>query len=273
MASASVDWATLLDDPAVSVVPTLLGFPRARFTAAAGWDTGLRAIEQDLVYVVARGRMTAALAADALVAVGAGELCFVPAGAPFRFVAARPAPTVERFRLVATRGADRLTLAAAPFAVRVDADLRRALDGVLAELARADVASAALRATGATLLIALARSAGPAQGGLAPALLARLAAFVERDPWCSPRDLARAAGLTHDWFTRAFRRATGVAPRAWIVRERIRLAAARLAAGDETAEAVAQAIGYRDAKLFGRQFRAVLGAPPAAWRRRAAPFA
>jgi AraC-like DNA-binding protein len=75
-------------------------------------------------------------------------------------------------------------------------------------------------------------------------------------------------GLSPDWFRRVFQRSYGCSPRAWILRERIRLAAQRLI--DEPAEsigAVAAGFGYKDQYLFSRQFRQVMGKSPRDWRR------
>ncbi len=84
----------------------------------------------------------------------------------------------------------------------------------------------------------------------------------------TPADLAAVVGLSPDWFRRAFAATFGCSPRAWIVRERIRIAAQRLAEqpGLTVAE-LAAALGYEDYRLFDRQFHAVLGTSPSAWRR------
>ncbi len=58
----------------------------------------------------------------------------------------------------------------------------------------------------------------------------------------------------------------GSPPRRWLVETRVRLAAQELADGREAAWTVAQRLGWSDPKLFGRQFRAVMGAPPGRWR-------
>lgn len=85
----------------------------------------------------------------------------------------------------------------------------------------------------------------------------------------TPADLARVVGLSPDWFRRAFARTYGLSPRAWIVRERIRAAAQRLSDHpDLGVAALAAEFGYADHRLLDRQFRAVIGRSPSAWRRR-----
>ncbi len=78
--------------------------------------------------------------------------------------------------------------------------------------------------------------------------------------------LARALGLTADYFTRAFRRSYGMSPRQWLLSER--LAGARMAiAKGGPIKSVAHQFGYRDPHLFSRQFRKAFGLSPRQWRR------
>jgi AraC-like DNA-binding protein len=78
--------------------------------------------------------------------------------------------------------------------------------------------------------------------------------------------LARELGMTPTWFARQFRRTFGLAPRTWLVRHRVHLAAQRLLAGPEPVGRIASAFGYADLFLFSRQFRQVMGMSPSAWR-------
>jgi AraC-like DNA-binding protein len=85
----------------------------------------------------------------------------------------------------------------------------------------------------------------------------------------SPSELAAVVGLSSDWFRRAFHASFGCSPRAWLVRERVRRAAQRLA--DEPAISIAEVaaqLGYEDYRLLDRQFRAELGVSPVQWRNR-----
>jgi AraC-like DNA-binding protein len=96
-----------------------------------------------------------------------------------------------------------------------------------------------------------------------------LAALVSEHPqqrW-SPADLASEMGLSHDYFSRVFRRTYGIPPRRWLLQERIRYAARQLGSAQTTITQLAQSLGYQDLFLFSRQFKEVMGHSPSTYRR------
>lgn len=245
------------------------GLARRRFSARASWDTGDRMLADDhLVYAVDHGEVQVVWA-DGSRRLGPGDVAVIPPGIRFRARAGAPAPRLIRLRLAVADAGGPVAWGSGPVVVGASAELRRVLD-LLADAVDPGAAHApAWERAGARLLaVALVRaSAGRQPGALGPELVARCRDAVGRDPLTTPRDLARACGLSHDWFTRAFVRAVHRPPRRWLVEVRVRLAAERLAAGSDPAWTVAQGLGWRDPKLFGRQFRSVMGAPPGRWRR------
>ncbi len=262
-------WITTLDGAAGGVDGSLASVP-GRLTVHAGWDTGSRSLPEAIVYLIVRGSATATIAGRDIT--GAPGTCMlIPAGTPFRLRAHGPPPTILRLRLVLP-SPPRAAMArgvVVPGAWEIEPVMAALID----ELAEDDShrprrlrSLAILLLTGLDRL--LARGAAHA-GGLTAAQRSSLDRLVERSRahGLQPTDLAEAAGLTLDYFTRRFRRSFGMAPRRWLVRDRIRAAAARLAEGDEPLAVAAQTLGYADMKLFGRQFRAVMGMPPARWRR------
>lgn len=78
--------------------------------------------------------------------------------------------------------------------------------------------------------------------------------------------LARLAGLSQSHYSRAFKASTGLAPYQWQLRARIGRAQGLLVNTNGGLESIAEATGFADAVHFGRTFRKVTGATPAAWR-------
>lgn len=79
--------------------------------------------------------------------------------------------------------------------------------------------------------------------------------------------LALLSRLSPSHFSRAFKVSTGMAPYHWQLASRVRRAQALLVNSDASLEQVAEATGFADAVHFGRTFRKLIGATPAAWRR------
>ena len=83
--------------------------------------------------------------------------------------------------------------------------------------------------------------------------------------------LARRVGLGETAFRAAFRRRTGMTPRAWLERRRVLQAVPLLRDGGSPVSDAAAAVGYPDPFHFARVFRRVLGYPPSACRRQQDP--
>lgn len=78
--------------------------------------------------------------------------------------------------------------------------------------------------------------------------------------------LAGLAGLSQSHYSRAFKASTGLAPYQWQLQARVDRAKALLLSTRDGLEDVAEATGFADAVHFGRTFRKLTGATPAAWR-------
>jgi AraC family transcriptional regulator len=125
-----------------------------------------------------------------------------------------------------------------------------------------DVAVTAVRLGGAQLRGANDLSAE------AIAHVTQIVRAIERDP-AAPRalsELAAAAGLSRFQFLRVFRTLTGVTPHQFILRTRLRAAAARIADDDTTIIDVALDAGFGDLSNFNHAFRAEFGVTPRAFR-------
>jgi len=89
--------------------------------------------------------------------------------------------------------------------------------------------------------------------------------IVEGRP-LTTRTLADAVGLSPDYFARVFRRTFGVAPKSWIVQQRVRHAALLLTESSLSISEIADRLGFSNPYLFSRQFRQTMGKSPRAYR-------
>lgn len=78
-------------------------------------------------------------------------------------------------------------------------------------------------------------------------------------------DVAAAAGLSRFQVVRAFRRATGSTPHAWLMQRRLARAKDLLRAGEPPAQ-VATAVGLYDQAHFTRRFKQLFGITPGAYQ-------
>jgi len=82
-------------------------------------------------------------------------------------------------------------------------------------------------------------------------------------------DLAQAVGLDKAYLSRLFKAQVGVGPMAYLAILRAERAASLLRNSEMNCGEVGDAVGYADANLFSRRFRARFGESPSAYRKRA----
>jgi len=98
--------------------------------------------------------------------------------------------------------------------------------------------------------------------------IARTVAFIREQPEANTpvQDLARRAGYSLDHYSRIFHQVTGETPKDYMIRARLERAATLLRESSQTIGQIADALGYRDAGFFSRQFKQKLGFSPARFR-------
>ena len=67
-------------------------------------------------------------------------------------------------------------------------------------------------------------------------------------------------------FSRAFRCATGLSPRAWIMQARLRAAQEMLETGSGSVESIAGRCGFDSPVTFWQRFKELCGVSPSVWR-------
>jgi AraC-like DNA-binding protein len=82
----------------------------------------------------------------------------------------------------------------------------------------------------------------------------------------TPSILADLMELSPNYFSRIFHRSFGLAPRQWIVHDRIQKAATLLMETELKAKEIAYQLGYCNRYLFSQQFKQVMGVGPRAYR-------
>jgi len=127
-------------------------------------------------------------------------------------------------------------------------------------------AGGAARLRGWTPLLLDALAGGPARPR---SRLAALLARVEAGPglpWNVER-MAQAAGVSASRLHALFREELDTTPHAWLQRQRLACACAKLAESDRPVAEIALAAGFSDQSALTRTMRAALDTTPAAYRR------
>lgn len=245
---------------------SLDGHPLGWLRAPPGWDTGRRTLDLHLLFLLESGEMDVEIA-DGRHLLGPGWALLVPPGVPFRARGGRRRPVFWRLRMAlpAPWPAGRAIAGCHELEPVMAALVAEAGAGRARDLQRA----AAVRGGLLLLLAGLARRCAADRGRrLTAAQQVAVERHAEANPRATPRELARVLGLTPDYATRLFRATFGQPPRRWLLERRMHAAAVALVEGGEPLSALARRHGCADERVFGRQFRQVLGLPPARFRRR-----
>lgn len=265
-------WLESLADPAPRLSVELGGFP-GHMRLPRGWKTRGSFPREHLLYLVVEGALEVA-AAGKMASLSKGEILWIRPGTPF-VLSRGGAETLSVLRCRAgVMGKAGTVVAPWPWRVwRAGKVCLPWIEGLVREADRPDAWSPfRLRSLLGGLFAELARfDALPqeADGGLSAAQRRALEALLAERADCraSPRELAGAAGLSFDYFSRCFRRAYGRTPRRWLLEQRMEAAMLRLAETELRVGEIAADLGYADVFLFSRQFKVIAGVSPLAFRR------
>ncbi len=252
-------------------------------SACRWYDSGWRALPFALVARFRGGIVVCEREGSRSASVPDGSAVVIPTGVRHRFV--HPAgPLIEscwaHMRFTISEAIDLLALFDIPAVIGPPAAAR--IGDLCADLVRPDAVERERRrlpdlvrrkALETRLLEEIV--AVSAYRAAAPAMLARIERMVPvlryiddhaADPL--PRErLASAARVSPGYFDAIFRQAVGLTPQEYIKRLRVRRAQELLIHTALPVKRVASAVGYGDPFHFSRQFRAVCGMSPLAYRR------
>ena len=237
------------------------------------WDMPLRCLDEHVFYLVTAGGVRGALG-ERRFTLEPGSLMWIAPGVWHRLALATPGVpfTMYNLRFRLERGAEHIGFARDIYLRRDGWEYQRLVELLFDDLSREHPhrnqrLKHLLHLIWTELEVETAR---PGDGRLNHTARNRIARYV-RDrvaEWPGSADLARLLDLSPDHFRRVFRRTYGCSPRAWLLRERIRLAAMRVADSPQRSlTAIAEDFGYRDPALFSRQFKRVMGCSPRIYRR------
>jgi len=279
-------WLDLLADPGTEIELDLQGL-QGRYEPGADWDTSLQKIEQHLVYFISEGQCSAVMHGKRMWAT-AGSLSWICPGTAFRFFhgSGEKSPVVYRFRFSVMRkgvayrpeGHFRFVGSAWPVFELVrqlvlEAERNPEMTAS-STLSRARLRGfSRWRKQGLISLLSIGAFEGKAVSRrkmvFDDAHRMAIAAFMAKavPEKRTPAGLARHLGLSHDYFSRIFRRSYGVSPRTWLLRQRLAEGAMLLRESRLRVSEIAERLGYGEMYLFSRQFREVYGVGPRGWRK------
>jgi AraC-like DNA-binding protein len=85
--------------------------------------------------------------------------------------------------------------------------------------------------------------------------------------WRTPQEVARQLGQSYETFRKRFTSLTGKPPRQFQKQRKIDLACSAIYQGGDNFKDLAETLGFCDVYHFSKTFRAVVGTPPAEYRR------
>lgn len=269
--SPDPEWLQAIVDPQVEFAVERFG----RTRVAPDWALQERVVEEhyltfflrETAQLVVPGYRGTALPMTAMI---------LPPGMPHHVVPDPRAPFTFyhwRFQLLPFQGDRQITLDRAGAIVRFHADaLLPLFEAAYDEwIARRPNRLLRLRALLLAILSEMLRDDEIARGTGLPYSQRRLIIttaethIVEGRP-LTARTLAASVGLSPDYFTRIFSRTFGVAPKSWILQQRIRHAALLLTESSLSVSEIADRLGFSNPYLFSRQFRKIIGVSPRAYR-------
>lgn len=108
------------------------------------------------------------------------------------------------------------------------------------------------------------------RGGLAPAVLRRVLAYIDAqlDQPLTLAQLAAEAALSEYHFARMFRHSTGSAPHQYVMRRRMDTAQQLLKTSTLSLTDIALRCGFHSSSHFSHRFRQLHGVAPSLWRQR-----
>lgn len=260
-----LSWLERISDPKCKLEPILTGFTRC----AENYHIPERTLNEHLIYQMVEHDIRAYINGREHI-LRAGELLWVPPGTRHEFMPAIPRQRVlvyhYRFTFAAASPtSDAVIMPPSPY--------RRERFAQIYDGSQQDDPLWLLRLRAVLVLtfseIAAAQNVESDATGNALHLeqRQRIMHAIQEDQWLDPERLAQLLDYHPAYFTRLFKRSFGIAPRTWILQQRMQRAATLLLESGDTIQNVAEELGYVDPFIFSRQFKQIHGCSPRDWRK------
>lgn len=273
-------WLETLQSPTSTITVDLANYV-FRSQRSKEWDTGNMRLTMHLLYFAVESSFTAQVGSHQFLA-PSGSLIWICPETVFRF-RSRPGkagPTIARVRFSVTEADTRCRPSRSFYVLENAWDQIPSLQRLAQEVehpgpyAKWKIKSELCLLSAKVFERTHSRETG--QTVFNDEIREKISLLSQSDPAAriKPEELARQLGFSPDYFTRLFRRSYGVPPKTWLLKQRLRHAAAMLREPGIRISEVAEAHGYTDLYLFSRQFRKEFGRSPSEWRqiRRATDF-
>jgi AraC-like DNA-binding protein len=254
-------WLTAMLEPTVALRFTMFGF----CTQPTSWEGFVdRRVPEHLVWAVTAGELSAKIAGRSWL-LRPGGFCLLPPETLHTFVHGEPRQplVVHLFRFELLRGNVLLHLAHTPPVLEAAPSPREHLEP-LHDYRQAADEEAAIRIKARLVLLLSSAFRTLDSSSLVGGMLSydqRRRLYKMLAEWrgerVRPNDRADRLGLSAEYFTRPFSRTFRIAPRRWLIEQRIRDAASVLVDSTLTISQVARELGNQDVYEFSRQFKQI----------------
>ena len=262
-------WLKELQDPGNTLRPRFCG----RLRMYEGWRLGSRQINEHLAYFITQNRLNLSIDGKTII-LEPNSFIWIPGGSlhEIRNTHRRASVKLLYLRFQLWSAGRQFTLTRPYVHVKKAAPLEGPVIRLLEELRSTGLYRMETIRSLMILISALAFRLGDRPRNhkkvLSYRLQQQLCDYVERQEMrrLRPIELARHVNLVPEYFARVFKRTFGMAPRTWLIREKMKSAAILLLESNLPVGEIALRLGHRDIAMFSKQFKIVYSQSPRSFR-------
>ena len=265
-------WLKALQDPNNTLRPRFCGL----LSMNEGWRLGPRQISEHLAYFITQNRLNLSMDGKTII-LEPNSFIWIPGGSlhEIRNIHRRAPVKLLHLRFQLWSEGRQFTLTRPFVHVKEATPLEGPLIRLLEELRSTGLYRMETIRSLMILISALAFRLGDRPRDHKKVLSYRqqqqLCDYVERQEMrrLRPIELARHVNLVPEYFARLFKRTFGIAPRTWLIREKMKSAAILLLESNLPVGEIARRLGHRDIAMFSKQFKIIYNQSPRSFRNNA----